>query len=275
MDGSTKEKIAILDNCEVVTFHKFMREGMSIEKSLDYYDRIIIPGWVWTEISDSKYRRQYVEELQGKGYPIEILQEKDYLQIIDEELTLLQIFEEVIKPFAELRTKYCKYILRGKPKEEIDYFYSEWVELIYDKWPGSGKTICNSEGQERVLKHNAGEISIAFLAALLTCQGNKEITIFTHDADCRCYIQSVQKGVSLSEGLRVSYKNSNIILKDFLNKNIFEKNSVEQLIDKVHETRSLTYIYRKSDGTNELRDEKVDAASFKKMVSDDLIDIVW
>ena len=75
--------------------------------------------------------------------------------------------------------------------------------------------------------------------------------------------------------LRVSYKNGNIILKDFLKNKIFDKSSVEQLIDKVHEIRTVTYVYRKSDGTNELRDEKVDAASFKKMVSDELVEIIW
>lgn len=275
MDGITKEKVAILDNCAVATLHRFMREGMSIEKSLDYYDRIIIPGWVWTEICDSKYRKQYIEELQEKGYPIEVLSEKDYLQVVDEELTLLRLFEEVIKPYAELRSNYWRYILKGKPREDIDYFYSEWIEIIYDNWPGNGKMIYSSEGHERMLKHNAGEVSIAFLASVLAHQSNSEITIFTHDADCRCYIQSVQNGTVLGGNLRVSYKNGNIILKEFLKNKIFDKSSVEQLVDKVHEVRTVTYIYRKSDGTNELRDEKVDAASFKKMVSDELVEIIW
>ena len=190
-------------------------------------------------------------------------------------MTLLEIFDEVITPYAELRTNYSRYILRGKPKKEVDYFYPEWIEMIYDNWPGSENKIYNSEGQERIKKNNAGEISIVFLAALMAYSREAEITIFTHDADCKFYVQSMQKRSSIGERLRVSYNNKDIILKEFFRKNIFDKTSVEQLIDKVHEFRTMTIIYRKSDGTNELRDVKVDAASFKKMVSDELIEIIW
>ena len=86
MAENPNDKIAILDNCVVETLHNFRKNGISIDACLTQYDRIIIPGWVWTEICDSRFRKQCVEELQDKGFPIEVLDEKDYLRIVEEEL---------------------------------------------------------------------------------------------------------------------------------------------------------------------------------------------
>lgn len=275
MTENPNDKIAILDNCMVETLHDFMRDGKSIETSLGYYDRIIIPGWVWTEICDSRFRKQCVEDLQGKGFPIEILDEKNYLQIVDEELTLLNIFEEVIKPIVALKAVYRRDVLKGKPKEDIDYFYSEWIEIIYEKWPGEAKEIYNSEGQKRIQKQNAGEMSITFLAALLAYKESAEITIFTHDSDCKSYVQSIQNSTVLDGKLRVSYKNGDIILKEFYEKSIFDKDSIEQMIDKFHQVRNIIYVRKKNDGTSELVEKRMDAISFKDIVKDETIEIIW
>ena len=166
-------------------------------------------------------------------------------------------------------------MLKGKPKEDIDYFYTEWIEIIYDKWPGEHRSICNSKGQPRIQRHNAGEISIAFLAALLAYKGAAEITIFTNDSDCRLYLQEIQNSTILDEKLRVSYKNGDIILKEFYEKSIFDKDSIEQMIDKFHQERKLTYVRKKNDGTSELVEKRMDAISFKDIVKDETIEIIW
>ena len=79
-------KVAILDNCEIETLYRLNKEKVPVEKTLESYDFILIPGWVWTEVCDSKYRKRFIKLLIKRGLPIIILPEERYIEIVNGEL---------------------------------------------------------------------------------------------------------------------------------------------------------------------------------------------
>ena len=92
-------RIAIFDNGSIEFLRKIREKTISCEMILKEYDYIIIPGWVWVEVSDSRLRLEFVDEMKAMGLPIYIVNEIDYIQIVEQELVLLQLFDMVIRPF--------------------------------------------------------------------------------------------------------------------------------------------------------------------------------
>ena len=283
--GTEKEKykIAILDNCEIELLRCLRNEKVPVEETLGSYDYILIPGWVWKEVCDSGYRKAYIHALIREGYPVKILPEKKYVKLVNEELTLLSLFDMGIRPYGLLMRYLHRDILKGKEKVDIEYLYEEWISLIYEEWPLAGKVITDSSGMQRTQKKNAGEISIAFLAHVLAYQKKKdvEITIWTHDADCRLCVNEISKQlekstyISLRAGAFFSYKNFDNILQELLKNKHIDRSEACRLIDKMREERKITYTRYKEDDTTELRVERIDNERFKELLIDETIDLIW
>ena len=65
---------------------------------------ILIPGWVWEEISDSAISVSYVEELIQKGYPIFKIDEERYSLSVDEqEWNLYQIVKASVNQLGQVK----------------------------------------------------------------------------------------------------------------------------------------------------------------------------
>ena len=116
---------------------------------------------VMEEIEDFAYRSAYIEQLQVQGYLIRWINETNYGTFVnDEDVNLYYIVEAAMSRVSELMR-----FLRRKVKTEdlIDLpSAEEWMNRLYDEWPVCGKTLPTG----RVLKKNAGEISLTILAEI-------------------------------------------------------------------------------------------------------------
>ncbi|WP_036607522.1 hypothetical protein [Oribacterium sp. P6A1] len=61
------EHIAILDTSSISFMQGLSDKGISMDTILKDYDLILIPGWVITEVVDSKGRAAFLQELIDKG----------------------------------------------------------------------------------------------------------------------------------------------------------------------------------------------------------------
>ena len=143
----------------------------------------------------------------------------------------------VIRPYAILKSYFCKKIIKGADYIDVEYLYEEWIEKIYVDWPMLGHEIVSSEGSVRCKKKNAGEISIAFLVSILNYfMGNTvEITVLSEDADCKNCLKVLKEKLKtereFSFELQYSFKTSDCIYKELAQKNIIIDNQVDELID--------------------------------------------
>ena len=271
-EEKSRRKVAILDNCEIDTLYRLKEENIPVELALESYDYILIPGWVWTEVCDSEDRKEYVKDLIRKRLPVKILLEKRYIELVKEDLVLLKGFHIAIRRYGHINGYFQKNILKGKEAVEIDYLYEEWIKIIYNDWPIKGEEIKRSDGSIRESKKNAGEISIAFLAYLLK-QKNQDldITIWSHDSDCRLCIEAINE----KEQLFISYKNVDTILKKLYEKNIIEIKRINKLIDCVRSERKVIYFIKKKDSSSELRMEVIDNNKIRELLYSSDCEIIW
>ncbi len=79
--------------------------------------------------------------------------------------------------------------------------------------------------------------------AYLLKQKNQDldITIWSHDSDCRLCIEAINE----KEQLFISYKNVDTILKELYEKNIIEIKRINKLIDCVRSERKVIYFIKK------------------------------
>lgn len=280
----SRYKVAILDNCEIEALYRLDMEHVPVEITLESYDVILIPGRVWIEICDSKFRKNYVKSLIEKGLPIKILPEERYIEIVNKELVLLKFFHMAIRPYIQIKSYFNKYILKRKEEAEIDYLYEEWIKKVYNEWPIKGAKIEGVNGNSREKRKNAGEISITFLACLIKYRMKEdvELTIWSHDSDCKycvdiineqlCKVVELKKEV---EKIILTYKNIDIILKELFEKNIINIQEIDQLIDKVRNQRRMIYILKKNDNTYELREEVIDHIKMIDLILTYNSGIIW
>ena len=173
-------KIALMDNSSLAFMHELSQRSYPSDRILGVYDLILIPKWVMEEIEDSTYRSTYVEQLQAQGYPIRWIDETKYGTFVnDEDVNLYYIVEAAVSRVSELMR-----FLRRKVKTEdlIDLpSAEEWMNRLYDEWPIHGRTLSTG----RVLKKNAGEISLTILAEVFAWYHDEvdSLTIYTQDTD--------------------------------------------------------------------------------------------
>lgn len=283
-EAKNRYKVAIWDNCEIEALYRLDSEHIPVEKTLESYDVILIPGWVWIEVCDSKYRKNYVKSLIEKGVPIKILPEGRYIEIVNKELILLKFFHMAIRPYIQIKSYFNKYILKGKEESEIDYLYEEWIKKVYNGWPIKGEKIECANGKSREKRKNAGEISITFLACLIKyrMKQNVEITIWSHDSDCKFCVNKINEQLCKVAELKkevgkidLSYKNVDSILKELYEKNIIDIQEIDQLIDNVRNERKMIYILKKNDNTCELREDIIDNIKLIELICAYDSEIIW
>ncbi|RGF72601.1 nucleotidyltransferase family protein [Ruminococcus sp. AF31-8BH] len=150
------------------------------------------------EIEDSEYRSVYVEQLISNGYPLYWIDETKYGALVgDEDINLYYIVEAAVSKVSEL----MRYLRRNVRKADLLDMDSseEWLKQMYDEWPISGRTLSTG----RVLKKNAGEISLTILAEVFAWYHDDVDTlmIYTQDTDAHEFQTSAEQKLKGKERL--------------------------------------------------------------------------
>lgn len=147
-------KTCILDNNFIEFCTKLNENNISIIQILKQYDVIIIPSWVNVEINDSIIRTAYLQELKNNNIYVYIINETEYIDLANnEELNILNITMYSAHKFAQIIGYMKKSIIQNQSYEDIDYEFIEWINILYDNWPISGKEIGPSTN--RIILMNA------------------------------------------------------------------------------------------------------------------------
>ena len=223
-------KIALMDNSSLAFMHELSQRSYPSDRIFGVYDLILIPKWVMEEIEDSTYRSTYVEQLQAQGYPIRWIDETKYGTFVnDEDVNLYYIVEAAVSRVSELMR-----FLRRKVKTEdlIDLpSAEEWMNRLYDEWPIHGRTLSTG----RVLKKNAGEISLTILAEVFAWYHDEvdSLTIYTQDTDAHEFQTNAERMLTgkseftpaLDSPISVAFKSNDFILCQMYHEGALTANS--------------------------------------------------
>lgn len=238
---------------------------------------ILIPKWGMEEIEDSTYRSTYVEQLQAQGYPIRWIDETKYGTFVnDEDVNLYYIVEAAVSRVSELMR-----FLRRKVKTEdlIDLpSAEEWMNRLYDEWPIHGRTLSTG----RVLKKNAGEISLTILAEVFAWYHDEvdSLTIYTQDTDAHEFQTNAERMLTgkseftpaLDSPISVAFKSNDFILCQMYHEGALTLDEVRQLR---RDDRKLTYTRQQADKSIICRKEVVTKDQFIDLIQDATVQILF
>ena len=110
----------------------------------------------------------------------------------------------------------------------------EWLERMCDEWPISGKTLSTS----RVLKKNAGEISLTILAEVFAWYHDEvnTLTIYTQDTDAHEFQTSAEQKLksnaefspALESPISVAFKSNDFILCQIYREDALTLDDIQQ-----------------------------------------------
>ena len=175
-----------------------------------------------------------------------------------------------------------KFILQKKPYEEIEYEYSEWITMLYNNWPLSGKQV-GTDDNTRLQKKNAGEISISFFAYILAYYYPELscITLLTFDKDCyNCVYHAIDKfnrnnNFKNMRHASITFKSNDLIFYELVNSSKYNISYIETIIDVVRTARNIKYTRRRADNSYEDIYMNVENAEFIELLKDDNVHIVF
>ena len=211
MENSNILRICILDNNNV-QFCMHHKVYFPIEEIYKHYDLILVPSWVYAEISESDRRLQYINDI---SKPLIILDEvSDYLPFVNyQDERLMNVFYSASSPTSRPK-RYLKRKLsnikeqraRAGNGEEIfiEDHLENWIEDYYLDGFDVKET---SNGESR---KNAGEISILTLAYLIMHRYSekvKQISISSSDKGVLEIKRNILDFVSKDRLLDVPIKN--------------------------------------------------------------------
>jgi hypothetical protein len=270
-------KIALMDNSSLAFMHELSQRGCPSDKILEVYDLILIPKWVMEEIEDSEYRSAYVEQLKADGYPLCWIDETKYGAFVgDEDINLYYIVEAAVSKVSEL----MRYLRRNVWKADLLDMDSseEWLERMYDEWPISGKTLSTG----RVLKKNAGEISLTILAEVFAWYHDDvdTLTIYTQDTDAHEFQTSAEQKLksnqefnpALEFPISVAFKSNDFILYQMYREGTLTMDDIRQLR---RDDRKLTYTKQQADKSVVCRKEVITKEQFVELIQDATVQILF
>lgn len=274
---SGENKIALMDNSALAFMHELSHKGYPVDGILDVYDLILIPKWVMEEIQDSTYRSSYVEQLQAQGYPVYWIDETKYGTFVgDEDVNLYYIVEAAVFCVSEL----MRYLRRNVKTEDLIDLPSaeEWMEQLYDEWPICGKKLPTG----RVLKKNAGEISLTILAEVFAWYYDKvdSLTIYTQDTDAYDFQRNAERKLQgnsefipiLDSPISVAFKSNDFILCQMYREGTLTLDAVRQLR---RDNRKLTYTKQQADKSIICRKEVITREQFVDLIRDETVQIIF
>ena len=281
LDKKPNAKVCILDNNSVEFLNKLKTKDISTVEIFKQYDVVLIPNWVLIEISDSRFRSDFIEELRDNGVNIYKIQEKEYIYLANgQELNILKIVLASVKMFQKINSYIHKNFIQGKNLEDIQYEYVEWIDKLYIDWPILGDFI---KGSTRIQKKNAGEISITILANILSYYYPKLscITLATFDKDCydcvNCSHEELKRDINFKEKqyCKITFKSNDFIIFELVNSNFCNKKKIECNINIRCESRRIKYNYRAEDNSIREYYESINNNKFLELIDDPNIYIIY
>ena len=266
-------KIALMDNSSLAFMHELSQRSCPSDRILEVYDLILIPKWVMEEIEDSEYRSAYVEQLKSNGYPLYWIDETKYGALVgDEDINLYYIVEAAVSKVSEL----MRYLRRNVRKADLLDMDSseEWLKQMYDEWPISGRTLSTG----RVLKKNAGEISLTVLAEVFAGYHDDvdTLTIYTQDTDAHEFQTSAEQKLKFSPALEspisVAFKSNDFILCQMYREGTLTMDDIRQLR---RDNRKLTYTKQQADKSVVCRKEVITKEQFVELIQDATVQILF
>lgn len=270
-------KIALMDNSSLAFMHELSQRSCPSDRILEVYDLILIPKWVMEEIEDSEYRSAYVEQLKSNGYPLYWIDETKYGALVgDEDINLYYIVEAAVSKVSELM-RYLRKNVRKADLLDMDSS-EEWLKHMYDEWPISGKTLSTG----RVLKKNAGEISLTILAEVFAWYHDDvdTLTIYTQDTDAHEFQTSAQQKLksnrefnpALESPISVAFKSNDFILCQMYREGTLTMDDIRQLR---RDDRKLTYTKQQADKSVVCRKEVITKEQFVELIQDATVQILF
>lgn len=272
-----EKKIALMDNSSLAFMHELSQRSCPSDRILEVYDLILIPKWVMEEIEDSEYRSAYVEQLKSNGYPLYWIDETKYGALVgDEDINLYYIVEAAVSKVSELM-RYLRKNVRKADLLDMDSS-EEWLKHMYDEWPISGKTLSTG----RVLKKNAGEISLTILAEVFAWYHDDvdTLTIYTQDTDAHEFQTSAQQKLksnrefspALESPISVAFKSNDFILCQMYREGTLTMDDIRQLR---RDDRKLTYTKQQADKSVVCRKEVITKEQFVELIQDATVQILF
>lgn len=283
LNNKPNAKTAIIDNNIVAFCTKLKENHISVIEVLKQYDVIIVPSWVNVEINDSTIRTAYLQELSDNGIYVYVIEETEYIDLAnDEELNILNIAMFSANNFLPIIGFMKRSIIQSQPYEDIDYEFTEWINILYNNWPMSGREI-GPITNRRIQKKNAGEISISILARILSYYFTnlKTITLLTFDSDCYNCIQGNQSKFDEDHNFKnrnyasITFKSNDFILYELVKNNHYTIDNIREIIDNVRNPRILKYSRKKEDNSYEDKRIKVDNSRLLEMICDESLHIIF
>ena len=287
--SSLKEKLNLEDTKSVcIIDNNFMSFLVELKKEIDIsyiflnYDFILIPKWVYVEISDSEYRKSCLEEI-SIYKDVYIVDELEYSELyVYKDYSLVMLFIASIHLMARERGKLTQVI--KKQGEEIDP--NIFIDELYNN-------ILVSEGNMtksgRLKRKNAGEISICVLSHIIRYNYTNidNIVIFSFDSDCYDFVQNSKeilyskKSIFFDEEnyfkgqrkISATFKSNDFILKEMYD---LGKDNNMEIIDKVRKNeRYVKYTRKKTDGSIEEEKEYMNTEDFKIFIKKDNVHLIF
>lgn len=182
LSSTTPKKIGIFDN-NTISFLENIDELTDIEKILTNYDLLLIPNWVYQEVT----------------------------------VWLYKFFLYSSWRLGEVKSFIKRNIEKNQLLENLEK-YNVWLKFLYDNG-FEGERLRNG----RIKKKNAGEISISVVALLISYiyfKNNHTITILSNDRDTYDFIKSAKSKLMKDnmfkqlESSIISFKSNDCIIKE-------------------------------------------------------------
>jgi len=194
----------------------------------------------------------------------------------DEDINLYYIVEAAVSKVSEL----MRYLRRNVRKADLLDMDSseEWLKQMYDEWPISGRTLSTG----RVLKKNAGEISLTILAEVFAWYHDDvdTLTIYKQDTDAHEFQTSAEQKLkgnrefspALESPISVAFKSNDFILCQMYREGILTMDDIRQLR---RDDRKLTYTKQRADKSVVCRKEVVTKEQFVELIQDATVQILF
>ncbi len=268
-------KVCVLDNNSI---ELLTRVKISPEKIFNQYDIILIPGWVWVEVSESDNRINYINSL--KEYSnVQIINEFEYLILVDyKEALLYYLFRNCCENVSRLISFLKRDILKNRPIEDLEP-YEEWLNIFYNEG-----LVYKGPIDKKIKRSNAGEISISVLSYIFSYFYSKHIntiTIFSNDRDAYEYVTKAKEGLNKNEFFKdkrhipITFKSNDFLIIDWVSCGYIDKENIDKFVQENRQARRMKFTRKKPDNSIEEQDCVIGNSTFLGMLKDITIHVIF
>lgn len=270
-------KVCILDN-NSVEFLTRVNEIVGPDKIFNQYDMILVPRWVWFEICNSDVRENYVNNL--KSYSkLQIIDEIHYSELVNyREAELYYLFLYSCYNVSRIVSFIKKNILNKGKVEDIDP-YEEWLNMLY--YEGLDK---KESKDGKILRKNAGEISISVLSYIISYYYEKNvevITVFSNDRDAYEFISKAKEMLNKHEVFKnrnstpITFKSNDFLIYEWTRNKFIDETNIDDFVTNHRQLRKIKFTRKKQDNSIEEQDKLIDNETFLKMLKDSTLHIIF